>query len=72
MGILIVCWVEPSAQNTIYISINPSHKKLAEQNGYLLYPARNLRVYTRRLWGLSDQTVLWVLGEGIYTSPLCP
>ena len=23
----MVCWVEPSAQNTIYISNNPSHKK---------------------------------------------
>ena len=23
----MVCWVEPSAQNSIYISNNPSHKK---------------------------------------------
>ena len=65
----MVCWVEPSAQNSIYISNNPSHKKSAELNSYLLWPARNLRVLTWRLRGLSDLTVFVGDGRGIYTHP---
>ena len=63
----MVCWVEPSAQNCIYISNNLSHKIPAKLNSFLLWPvwnlraqARNLRVLTWRLRGLSDPTVLWV------------
>ena len=70
------CWVEPSTQNSIYISNNPSHKKPAELNSYLLWPTRNLRVQarnlrdlTRRLWGLSDSTILWVTWEVFIPHP---
>jgi hypothetical protein len=74
-----VCWVEPSSQNSIYISNNPSHKKPAELNSYLLWPVwnlrvpmRNLRVLTRRLWGLSDPTVLWVTCVVYIPYPFAP
>ena len=71
-GILMVCWVEPSAQNSIYISNNPSHKKPAEMNSYLLRPARNLHAPTRRLRGLSDPTVLWVTWVVFIPYPFAP
>ena len=75
----MVCWVEPSAQNSIYISNNPSHKRPAELNSYLLWPTRNLcaqawnlRAQTRRLWGLSDQTILWVTWVVFIPYPFAP
>ena len=75
----MVCWVEPSAQNSIYNLNNPSHKKLAELNSYLLWPARNLhapmqnlRDLTRRLWGLTDPIVLWVTWVVFIPYPFTP
>ena len=68
----MVCWVEPSAQNSIYISNNPSHKKPAELNSYLLCPAWNLRDLTRRLYGLSDLTILWVMWGVFIPHPFAP
>jgi hypothetical protein len=62
----MVCWVEPSAQNSIYISNNPSHKKPTELNSYLSWPARNLRAPTRRLRGLSDWPFYGWCGWYIY------
>ena len=67
----MVCWVEPSAQNSIYISNNTYHKKLAELNSNLLWPARNLHTLTRRLQGLSDPTVLRVT-MGVFISHPSP
>ena len=75
----MVCWVEPSAQNSIYISNNPSHKNPVELESYLLWPvwnlraqARNLRDLTRRLQGLSDPTVLWVTVGVFIPHPFAP
>ena len=56
----MVCWVEPSAQNSIYISNNPSHKKPVELNSYLLWHTQNLCVIMWRLQGLIDPIILWV------------
>ena len=75
----MVCWVEPSAQNSIYISNNPSHIKPAELNSYLLWPAWNLRApagilraQTWRLRGLSDPTVLWATWVVFIPYPFAP
>ena len=75
----MVCWVEPSAQNSIYISNNPSHKKPAELNSYLLWPAwnlcalaRNLRVLTRRLRDPTDPIILWVTWVVFIPYPFAP
>ena len=75
----MVCWVEPSAQNSIFNSNNSSHKKPAELNSYLLWPtwnlhtqSWNLRTQTRRLWGLSDQTILWVTWVVFIPYPFAP
>jgi hypothetical protein len=64
--------MEPSAQNSIYISNNPSHKKPTELNSYLSWPVRNLRASMWRLRGLSDQTVFVGDWGGINTSSLHP
>ena len=78
-GILIVWWVEPSAQNSIYISNNTNHKKPAELNSYLLWPtqnlralARNLRILMQRLWGLTGPIVLWVMWMVFIPYPFAP
>ena len=71
-GILMVWWVEPSAQNSIYISNNPSHKRPTKLNSYLLWPVWNLRAQTRRLRGLSNQTVLWVTWVVFIPYPFAP
>ena len=78
-GILMVCWMEPSTQNSIYISNNPSHKRPAELNSYLLWPVRNLhaqaqnlRAQTQRLRGLCWPDCFVGGVGGIYTIPLHP
>ena len=75
----MVCWVEPSAQNSIFNSNNSSHTKPAELNSYLLWPAwnlcamaRNLRVLTRRLRDLTDPIVLWVTWVVFIPYPFVP
>ena len=75
----MVCWVEPSAQNSIFNSNNPSQKKPAKLNSYLLWPTRNLRaqarnlhVLTRRLQGLPDPTILWVMWVVFIPYPFAP
>ena len=47
----MVCWVEPSAQNSIFNSNNFSHKKAAKLNSYLLWSMRNLRA---QAWNLRS------------------
>ena len=44
----------------------------AKLNSYLLWPTRNLRSQTRRLRGLSDQTVLWVTWVVFIPYPFAP
>ena len=75
----MVCWVEPSAQNSIFTSNNPSHKKPAELNSYLIWPtwnlcaqSQNLHDQTWRLQGLSDQTILWVMWVVFIPYPFTP
>ena len=76
-GILMVCWVEPSAQNSIFNSNNPSHKKLAELNSYLLWPMWNLRGAKPPRSNAEAPRSVWpdrFVGDvgGIYTIPLRP
>ena len=68
----MMCWVKPSAQNSIYISNNSSHKKPAELNSYLLWPAQNLRILTWRLRGLTDPIGLWVTWVVFIPYPFAP
>ena len=65
----MVWWVKPSAH---YISNNCSHKKPAELNSYLLWPARSLHAQARRLRGLSEPTVLWVTWVVFIPYPFAP
>ena len=73
----MVCWVEPSAQNSIYISNNTSHKKPAELNSYLLWPTQNLRgaepprPNVKAPGSVRPDRFVGDVG-GIYTIPLCP
>jgi hypothetical protein len=78
-GILILCWVEPSAQNSICISNNPSHKKPTKPNSYLSWLARNLCTLTRNLRAPNAEALRSVgpdhfVGDwgGINTSSLHP
>jgi hypothetical protein len=66
-GILMVCWVEPSAQKSQHNSNQPNHKKPAELNSFLFWLARNLRV----LWAEPPRTA-WSIVCGSWGRYLYP
>ena len=64
--------MEPSAQNTIPNSNNPSHKNSAKLKSFLFWPAWNLYAQKQRLRGLSDLIVLWVTWQLFIPHPFAP